>query len=208
MARTSRLCGFGTPFLVKLHLQDTLRHDKETRTALIFLILLHMIERGIFDTNSAMDFLEIMVSQGLQIHASHFGLLILMDRIHHMDLRATMATMVIEFFQRAMTVFFEPGANVDVSMTITGLAITSSHFDELMLFHGRGATMQALHIPTDKRLTEYLLDNGANPNGLTSKNMTPLDCWVKSNQSHYGYHHHLPGTPVLIQRGGRLNICT
>ncbi|PTB60595.1 hypothetical protein M431DRAFT_477059 [Trichoderma harzianum CBS 226.95] len=196
---------------LKLHLQDTLKHDKETRTALIFLILLHMIERGIFDTDSAMEFLQDMVSQGLQIRASHFGLLMLMDRIQHIDLWTTPTTptiMAIDLFQRVMAVFFEPGANIEVSMNTTGLGITSNHFHQAMLSHGQGATIQALHISTHLRLAEYLLDKGADPNGLTSNNLTPLDCWVKSTQRFDVRRHLYPGTSVLIQRGGRLNICT
>ncbi|KAL7916222.1 hypothetical protein GGI35DRAFT_473518 [Trichoderma velutinum] len=193
---------------LKLHLQDTLKHDKETKSVLIFLILLHMIERGMFDTDSAVDFLQAMVSQGLQIHASYFGLLILMDRIHHMSPGTKVAAMPIAFFQKVMTAFFEPGVNVDVSMSTAGLAITSSHFDELMLSHGRGATIQALHIPTHHQLTDYLLKRGADPNAMTSKNLTPLDCWVKSTQSYDTCHHDRAGAPLLIQHGGRLNICT
>lgn len=193
---------------LKLHIQDTLKHDRETKTLLIFSILLHMIERGIFDIDSAMDFLQVMVSQGLQIHANHFGLLILMDQIHHMDIWSARTAVPIEFFQRVMAVFFEPGANVEVSTITAGLGFTSSHFDELMLSHGHGATIQALHIPTRYQLTEYLLDKGADPNGLTSKNLTPLDCWVKSNQSYPRCQCHLTGTLALIQHDGYLNICT
>lgn len=193
---------------LKLHLQDTLKHEKETRAVLIFPILVRMIERGIFDTDSAMDFLQAMVSQGLQIHASHFGLLILMDRIYYMDSEATTTAMTIEFFQRVMSVFFDPGANVEVSTNTTRLGITTRHFDELMLSQGDGATIQALHISTHPRLTEYLLDNGADPNGLTSKNLTPLDCWVNSHQRDDTYGSGLSGSRVIIERGGRLNICT
>ncbi|KAL6807500.1 hypothetical protein GGI42DRAFT_245801 [Trichoderma sp. SZMC 28013] len=193
---------------LKLHLQDTLKHDKETKPMLIFRILLHTIERGIFDTDSALDFLQAMVSQGLQIRASHFGLLILMDYLDRTIREMTTTTMAIDFFQRVMGAFFDPRANVEVAMNAAGLGITSSHFNNLMLSHGHGATIQALHIPTDDRLTEYLLDKGADPNGLTSKNLTPLDCWVKSSQSYDPYSYALTGAPILIQRGGRLNICT
>ncbi|PNP49580.1 hypothetical protein THARTR1_09902 [Trichoderma harzianum] len=193
---------------LKLHLQDTLKHDGGAKTLVIFHILLHMIERKLFDIDGAMDLLQAMVAQGLQIHASYFGLLILMDRIHHMDLWITKITMAIDFVQRVMAIFFEPGANVEVSTSTAGLAITSSHFDELMLFHGRGGTIQALHIPTDTRLTDHLLDNGADPNGLTSKNLTPLDCWARSNQGNATCHHDLTGAQTLIRRGGRLNMCT
>ncbi|KAM6481421.1 hypothetical protein HDV62DRAFT_398146 [Trichoderma sp. SZMC 28011] len=184
---------------LKLHLQDTLKHEKETRAVLIFPILVRMIERGIFDTDSAMDFLQAMVSQGLQIHASHFGLLILMDRIYYMDSEATTTAMTIEFFQRVMSVFFDPGANVEVSTNTTRLGITTRHFDELMLSQGDGATIQALHISTHPRLTEYLLDNGADPNGLTSKNLTPLDCWVNSHQRDDTYGSGLSGSRVIIE---------
>ncbi|KAL7963142.1 hypothetical protein V8C34DRAFT_322125 [Trichoderma compactum] len=145
---------------LKLHLQDTLKHDKETKTMLIFCILLHMIERGIFDTGGAMDFLHTMVSQGLQIHASYFGLLILMDQIHHMDLWTARTAIPIDFFQRVMVAFFEPG-------------------------------MMLKSAPTPP-----------------AWNLTPLDCWVKSNQNYGCRNCHLTGTLVLIQHGARLNICT
>ncbi|KAL6830099.1 hypothetical protein V8C40DRAFT_239362 [Trichoderma camerunense] len=193
---------------LKLHLQDTLKHDKETTTVLMFLILLHMIERGVFDIDSAMEFLQAMVSQGLQICASHFGFLMLMDRIQNMDPLTTPFTVAIDFFQRVMTVFFEPGANVKVIMNTAGWGITSNLFHQAMMSHGQGATIQALHISTHLRLVEYLLDKGADPNGLTSNNLTPLDCWVKSTQRYHVRHPVYSGTFVLIQRGGRLNICT
>ncbi|QYS93355.1 hypothetical protein H0G86_000732 [Trichoderma simmonsii] len=193
---------------LKLHLQDTLKHDKETRTGLIFLILLHMIERGLFDTGSAMEFLQSMVSQGLQIRASHFGLLMLMDRIQHMDSWTTPSIVATNFFQKIMTIFFEPGANVEVSMNTAGLGFNSDHFHQAMRSHGQGATIQALHICTHLGLAEYLLNRGADPNGLTSNNLTPLDCWVKSTQRYNVRRPLYSVTFVLIQRGGRLNVCT
>ncbi|KAL6836241.1 hypothetical protein J3E69DRAFT_320897 [Trichoderma sp. SZMC 28015] len=193
---------------LKLHLQDTLKHDKETETVLIFRILLRMIERGVFNIDSAMDFLQAMVSQGLQIHASYFGLLILMDQIFHMPPETSMTTMAMDFFERVMAAFFEPTASVEASTNNAGVAVVSGHFNNLMLSHEHGATIQALHVPTHHRLMEYLLDKGADPNGLTSENLTPLDCWVKSNQSSDTCHNDLTGGPVLIRRGGRLNICT
>ncbi|KAK4077349.1 uncharacterized protein Triagg1_3681 [Trichoderma aggressivum f. europaeum] len=193
---------------LKLHLQDALKHEKETEAVLIFHILLHMIEREIFDTDSAVDFLQAIVAQGLQLHASYIGLLILMDQIHHMDPWTTKTAISMEFFQRVMAAFFEPGANVELKADFAGLGITSSHFVELMFSHGQGGVIQALHIPTDDRLTDYLLDKGADPNTLTSRDLTPLDCWVKSNQRYNTCHGRSVGSPALIRRGGRLNICT
>ncbi|UKZ74110.1 hypothetical protein TrVFT333_001767 [Trichoderma virens FT-333] len=190
---------------LKLLLQDTLKHDKETRTTFIFPILAHMIEQEVLDIGGAIDVLRDMVAQGLQVYSSHFSLLILMDRLHH---TTSWTNTFINFVQRAMTAFFEPGANIEVNMSTASIAITSSHFDELMLSHRRGGTIQALHIPTHYRITEHLLGRGADPNGMTSRNMTPLDCWVRRTQNYVAYHRERAVASALIRRGGRLNVST
>ncbi|KAF3068713.1 Protein SERAC1 [Trichoderma lentiforme] len=193
---------------LKLHLQDTLKHNKETKSVFIFRILVRMIQRGVIDIDSAIELLQAMVSQGLQIHASYFGLLILMDRIHFMTPGSSM-TMAIKFFQSVMTAFFEPGADVEVSTNTTGLDTAGHQFREFIRSQGPRATIQALHLPFHYKFTEYLLNKGADPNGLTSKNLTPLDCWVKRNQWHGIYPILVvPSTLLLIRRGGHLNICT
>ncbi|KAL7938271.1 hypothetical protein V8C35DRAFT_276650 [Trichoderma chlorosporum] len=192
---------------LKLLQQDALRNDKETGNILIFLLFVHMIDLKIIDTDGVINLIQAMVAQGLQIHASYFGLLLLMDSMDHVAVGAI--SISIDLFQRAMETFFKPGVDVEVRMSTIGTSITSSHFDDLMRSHGHEGTLQAIHIPTHSRVTRYLLENGADPNAITSMKMTPLDCWVKSTEKYDDTcDHYSSVASLLIQRGGRLNIST
>ncbi|KAL7947736.1 hypothetical protein V8C42DRAFT_262685 [Trichoderma barbatum] len=199
---------------LKLLLRDTLKLGKGTTAVLIFPILMHMIELKLLDTSTAMDMLRNIVAQGLQIHASHIGLLILMDRIHNtaparvrLEVELGPAT-AIDFCQSIMAEFFEPGATIEVGMSIPTLLHDTSHLAKLMLSHGRKDTIQALHISSHFELTKYLLEKGADPNGLTSKQLTPLDCWVRSGKGCERCRYSGSAVAVLIEHGGRLNLST
>jgi hypothetical protein len=213
---------------LKLLCNDVLKCNPRVgsdRAPLVFLLLRNMIQREIIDSASALKTLQGMVAQGFPIHNSHIGFLTILNRL---DLKAyrydetsqavmegVVSTMsnnpVTAFCQEALDTFFEPNFNFACQMG--GLAVDEvALFRKSMRIYGIIDTARAIHISSDYEITRYLLENGANPNELTTGGLTPIDCWIKKIVE-YGTHFGGPrdivsSITVLIEHGGRLNGCT
>lgn len=206
---------------LKLLFHDVLKHDAHAhpdRAPLIFLLLRNMIQCGRIDGASALNVLQDMVAQGFQIHKTHVGFLTMINHLHYITSRVIIegvmsdmgAKPVIAFSQEVLDTFFEPKFSFSIHMG--GFAINEvADFRTSMRTIGIKDTAQAIHISSHYEITRYLLENGANPNEMTTERLTPIDCWVRNISEHgfsRGSRNIVSAITVLIKHGGRLNMCT
>lgn len=185
------------------------------RAPLMFLLLRNMVQWGRIDSASAVNTLQDMVTQGFPIHNSHIGFLTVLNNVHMFRASSReesimRATRVIAFCQEVLDTFFEP--NFSFACQMGGLAVEEvARFGGSMRLRGIKDTAQAIHISSHYVITRHLLESGANANELTTEGLTPIDCWVKDTAG-YGFsrgsRHVVSSITVLIEHGGRLNVCT
>lgn len=205
---------------LKLLFNDALKHDPHVhpdKAPLVFLLLRNMIQGGRIDSASAFDTLQDMVARGFQIHNAHVGFLTMINHLHYETSRAATedtvsdigSKPVIAFSQKVLDTFFE--ANFSFAIQ-GGFAIAEvADFKASMAIHGIKDIAQAIHISSHYEITRHLLENGANANELTIKELTPIDCWVRDiskNGVSRGSRNIVSSITVLIKHGGRLNVCT
>lgn len=206
---------------LKLLFHDVLKHDAHAhpdRAPLIFLLLRNMIQCGRIDGASALNALQDMVAQGFQIHKTHVGFLTMINHLHYKTSRVAIEGVVsdmgvipvIDFSQEVLDTFFEPKFSFAIHMG--GFAINEvADFRTSMRTIGIKDTAQAIHISSHCEITRYLVENGANPNEMTTERLTPIDCWVRNISEHgfsRGSRNIVSAITVLIKHGGRLNVCT
>lgn len=206
---------------LKLLCNDVLKRDPRIhpdRAPLVFLLLRNMIQGGRIDSTSALSALQDMVAQGFPIHNSHIGFLTMINHLHYETSQVAIggvvsdmgAKPVIAFSREVLDTFFEP--NFSFVCHTGGFAVEeAAHFRKTMRTHGIKHTAQAIHISSHYEFTRHLLENGANPNEMTTEELTPIDCWMK-DIAEYGFSRGswniVSSITVLIEHGGRLNVCT
>ncbi|UKZ60602.1 uncharacterized protein TrAtP1_001874 [Trichoderma atroviride] len=206
---------------LKLLCNDVLRRDARVnpdRAPLVFLLLRNMVKRGRIDSAGALNTLQDMVTQGFPIHNSHIGFLTILTTLIDERPQVVMegvvssigATPVIAFCREVLDTLFEP--NFSFVCHKGGLEVEEIDLFRMFLgMYGIKDTAQAIHISADDEMTRYLLENGANPNELTTERLTPIDCRIKdipTNIFPQELCHIVSSITILVEHGGRLNVCT
>ncbi|EHK42973.1 hypothetical protein TRIATDRAFT_285651 [Trichoderma atroviride IMI 206040] len=206
---------------LKLLCNDVLRRDARVnpdRAPLVFLLLRNMVKGGRIDSAGALNTLQDMVAQGFPIHNSHIGFLTILTTLIDERPQIVMegvassigATPVIAFCREVLDTLFEP--NFSFVCHKGGLEVEEIDLFRMFLgMYGIKDTAQAIHISADDEMTRYLLENGANPNELTTERLTPIDCRIKdipTNIFPRELGHIVSSITILVEHGGRLNVCT